>query len=40
METICPNLDKLHTFVLSILKSVFTNVYMCDSAVVTRSFDS
>lgn len=39
METICPSPVKLHKFVPSISKSVFPNVYLCDSDVVTRSYD-
>jgi hypothetical protein len=39
METICPSPVKLYKFVLSILESVFSNVYLCDFAVVTRSSD-
>jgi len=40
MGTICPRLVKLHKFVLSILKIVFSNVYLCNSDVVTPSSDS
>lgn len=31
METVCHSLVKLHKFVLNILKSVFSNVYLYDS---------
>ena len=40
MGTICPSRVKLHKFVLSILKSVFSSVYMCNSDVVIPSSDS
>jgi len=40
MWTICLSLVKLHKLVLSILKSVFRNVYLCNSDVVTPSSDS
>jgi hypothetical protein len=40
METVSPSPVKLPNFVLSILKCVFSKVYLCGCSVVTLSLDS